>query len=595
MSAVGREHDVVDRMHVRAEGAPCGAGFCEHAAVVDTDRGGSPSQAISASGAADVRAALDGLVHQFSDPLAFLRELIQNAIDAGTSDVAVSCTFAAGATADQGVTTIEVADSGCGMTREIIESQLTRLFASSKDGDHTKIGKFGIGFVSVFALDPDAVCVDTARDGERWRVLFGRDRAFDLRTLADPIEGTRVRVIKATTRAEFEDLRVRVPATVRRWCRHTACEIRVDGVRINEPVELPDAPCRVRVDDGVTTLVVGHVRDGRPFCGFYNAGLTLVEDEVLPEQVVPRAASQGEGDARRSAIAFKASSVVLEHTLTRDKVIEDEGYASVVARIRGLVHRELAELATAMLSVALDRPCTEDTLEYLCLAVQWHLHHTRDGLRRVWGMEVFRSPAGAGISLGTLAGRLRGRELLVARERSPLTDALERTGRTVVRVRGEAEQRLLRVIARPGVHVVEVAARWCMATPGASADAAVATALAAAVRTLLERCGAVLSAVVVGRTGEPGTPAAGLVAITQRTAEHPTRLDAARTVGTSWLSRRRLLVINEAHPLVEALAPLVVPRPALAAYLVVKAFWLGGRLDPELDGALARAALGATP
>ena len=33
--------------------------------------------------------ALDELVHQFGDPLAFLRELVQNAIDAGSEDIDV--------------------------------------------------------------------------------------------------------------------------------------------------------------------------------------------------------------------------------------------------------------------------------------------------------------------------------------------------------------------------------------------------------------------------------------------------------------------------------------------------------------------------
>ena len=35
---------------------------------------------------------------------------------------------------------------GEGMNEEIIDHQLTRLFASGKAGDLTKIGKFGIGF-----------------------------------------------------------------------------------------------------------------------------------------------------------------------------------------------------------------------------------------------------------------------------------------------------------------------------------------------------------------------------------------------------------------------------------------------------------------
>ncbi|HWB78131.1 MAG TPA: ATP-binding protein [Nannocystaceae bacterium] len=534
----------------------------------------------------DVDAALDGLVHQFSDPLAFLRELVQNAIDAGTSDVAISCTFAPGE-GDAGVTTIEVADSGCGMTRAIIETQLTRLFASAKDGDHTKIGKFGIGFVSVFAIAPDVVVVDTSREGEHWRVIFARDRTYELRKLHEPLEGTRVRVIKANTRAEFEELRARVPATVRKWCRHTGCEIRVDGARINEPVDLPDAPCRVVVSDGVNTLVVGHPREARPFFGFYNAGLTLLEGDQHPEWLAGAPDEQA-----TSAIAVKASSPQLEHTLTRDKVIEDDGYDRITGRVRGLVHSRLAELAVAMLAVALERPGPEPLLAYLCDAVRWHLQHGRVGLQRVWKMEVFRSPSGAGISMRTCAGRVRGRELLLARDRSRLTDALERDGRIVVRVRGEDDARLLRALVRPDVHVADVDARWCLAGPSDGRyDDDRGRALAASLRWLLVRCGAELSAVMLGRTGPPGSPAADLVAITQRDTGTPTPLVAARTVGTWWLARRRVLVVNETHPVVVSLVPLAATRPAFAAYLLAKSFWLGGRLDPRLDGELARVAL----
>jgi hypothetical protein len=117
--------------------------------------------------------ALEGLVHQFADPWAFLRELIQNAIDAGSGQIEVRIDHDEA----RGTMTIEVVDSGEGMTREIIDTRLTRLFSSTKEGDYTKIGRFGIGFVSVFALDPEIVCVDTGRAGEYWRVLFRRDRA----------------------------------------------------------------------------------------------------------------------------------------------------------------------------------------------------------------------------------------------------------------------------------------------------------------------------------------------------------------------------------------------------------------------------------
>ncbi|PCC66914.1 hypothetical protein SAMN02745121_00356 [Nannocystis exedens] len=56
------------------------------------------------------------------------------------------------------------------MDRRIIDTKLTRLFSSTKDDDRTKIGRSGVGFVSVFALQPCA--------GEHWRVGFRPDRTF---------------------------------------------------------------------------------------------------------------------------------------------------------------------------------------------------------------------------------------------------------------------------------------------------------------------------------------------------------------------------------------------------------------------------------
>ncbi len=101
------------------------------------------------------------VIAQFADPFAFLRELVQNAIDAGTDAVEVRIEYDGGA----GVTRASVRDRGEGMTREIIEEQLLVLFRSTKERDDTKIGKFGIGFASVLAPSPQVVVVQTARGG----------------------------------------------------------------------------------------------------------------------------------------------------------------------------------------------------------------------------------------------------------------------------------------------------------------------------------------------------------------------------------------------------------------------------------------------
>ena len=110
--------------------------------------------------------ALENLVNQFARPLDFLRELVQNSIDAGSPRVTVSIGWSAAADGGPlGVVEIHVQDFGEGMDEHIIDSQLTQMFSSTKEDDLTKIGKFGIGFTSIFAIQPDAVLLRTGRHG----------------------------------------------------------------------------------------------------------------------------------------------------------------------------------------------------------------------------------------------------------------------------------------------------------------------------------------------------------------------------------------------------------------------------------------------
>lgn len=278
------------------------------------------------SGEGDV---LDTLVKQFTDPLACLRELIQNAVDAG-SDVVEVRAFREGA---HGV--LDVQDHGEGMDKAIIENKLVRLFSSSKDGDLTKIGKFGIGFVSVFALDPAIVCVDTARAGERWRVLFHRDRSWTRAALEEPMEGTRIRLYLERDPAAFAHLTRDAEAAVRKWCRFLDAEVLFDGEAINEPLALKDCHLTARHDDSEGTVVmVGLGGDG--IVGFYNKGLTLLEASAWPD--LP------------AGVSVLLSSRWLEHTLTRDSIVKDAHYEKAIAVARRLVGEQLEPAARAALA-----------------------------------------------------------------------------------------------------------------------------------------------------------------------------------------------------------------------------------------------------
>lgn len=255
--------------------------------------------------------ALDMLVRQFAQPLACLRELVQNAIDAGSNQVEVTL-----AKEPEGIR-LSVSDTGEGMTEHIIETQLTRLFASSKEGDLTKVGKFGIGFVSVFALQPLAVVVDTGRQGESWRVLFKTDRSFELLKLPHGVEGTTVHLYLDESRFEIPSLRNKVRETLSFWCRHCRVEIFVDGQPIRSPFELKE-PVQVSYEETGTRLVLALSRQAECFYGYYNQGLTLLEGNQSP---FPN-------------LTFKIDSRYFEHTLTRDNVIRNEDYDKGMALLQ---------------------------------------------------------------------------------------------------------------------------------------------------------------------------------------------------------------------------------------------------------------------
>lgn len=261
----------------------------------------------------DITGILEDVVHQFSDPLVFLRELIQNSIDAGTREIEITTEFDAEEfEGDDGLALITVEDWGSGMDRAIIDRQLCRLFSSTKYEDYTQIGQFGIGFVSVYAVDPDWVCVDTGRSGESWRVIFLPDRTFEVYRRSEPIDGTRVTVARRLSHDRYEAYNERASDVVRRWCSHVSLPIYFDGQDVREAFEI-DSHCAVEHREPGTRIVAGLVATTQPECAFYNRGLLLKTTT----------------DARWPHLKFKVDSRFLGHTLTRDDVVHDKGYERI--------------------------------------------------------------------------------------------------------------------------------------------------------------------------------------------------------------------------------------------------------------------------
>lgn len=278
--------------------------------------------------------ALDNLVDQFARPLDFLRELVQNALDAGSPRIEVRSSYAE----TTQTLTLSVTDFGHGMTREVIDDQLTRLFASQKQGDLTKIGRFGIGFASVFSLRPDNVWVRTGRAGESWEVHFDAERTFTVTRLSTPFMGTVVTLEKSLDASSARRTQRQAAYVLSYWCEHSERPVvLIEGLpqdsatldsndpfaafespvqthkTISRPLSL-DGPVTASMTRDDLTVIVGAT--DTPRYGFYSHGLTLVSTEDV--------GVLGKYADTLKHLNIKVAGPGLDHTLTRDNVIQDD-------------------------------------------------------------------------------------------------------------------------------------------------------------------------------------------------------------------------------------------------------------------------------
>ena len=529
--------------------------------------------------------ALQDLVNQFSDPYAFLRELVQNSIDAGSNQVNVRFVFMPGpttvgpdgrATEHPGILTLHVDDTGEGMNRVIIDTQLTRLFASSKEDDLTKIGKFGIGFVSVFALNPKAVVLDTGRDGESWRIFFKEDKTFDRIILDRPVEGTQVQLILQVDSKEYATIRQRSVATLIHWCKHAESEIFVDGEKINIEFGF-DHPLAVLYDSQGTTVSLMPTLDPHPLFGFYNRGLTLHEGTQ----------DSGRNRTPATGYAYKIRSRYLEHTLTRDNVLRDKNYDKAMQILNEAVDQKLIPTLAA---TAMQGNCSDELLGYL----SFHLKK----LTQLKTVPLVPTITGHLLTIAETRKALgRQKELLFDSQLNRVAQSLLDEGKQIFLWKGPQEQpglgMLLKAIADrvPLVRVNQVYASPNIIKDLPPADQQLLDLGA----ELLHKAGSRYKQLVPGDLTYEGSGIADSLYVAQEVAGALQRLDKRDSGGIlGFLFRRsgpKSLVVNLRHPLISPHFQVERAYRPLAAYLLAKAVTLDDGLAPDTEAKLLEAAL----
>lgn len=385
---------------------------------------------------AEVAGLLERLISQFAGPYDFLRELVQNSLDAGSdrAEVVLETHTDVGEEADEVVFELRVSDAGSGMDEAIIDGGLTRLFASTKADDRTMAGGYGVGFVSVFAWEPEAVLVQTGRGGEAWELVFYPDRRFEKTPLHEPVEGTTVTLLRRGRAGERPAIAEAVRDSLWRWCRFCKLELSFEDIASGEPPELiQDSPApadsllTIEEVQGDTTIQVAFAVP--PSAVLLRRGLILAEGAPV-ELLAPFLPGLG-----RTAehLQLWIDSPQLRTTIARDKVVDDAGQRATLARAAAAVVVLRGRLLAAIEAAAADpAPWTAERHAHYA-----HLHaHLGRELAHV-GATVHERPllrdlaGGRGLTPGALATLLRGRPVVTATPAevdSPLLAAAGRFG-----------------------------------------------------------------------------------------------------------------------------------------------------------------------
>jgi hypothetical protein len=512
----------------------------------------------------EIDVLLERLVAQFASPYDFLRELVQNAMDAG-SDVADVTLHTHAGEGDAVVLEIEVVDAGEGMDEAIIDGELTRLFASSKAGDRTMAGGFGIGFVSVFAWDPEVVLLHTGRRDEAWELVFARDRTFEKHPVEERVEGTTLRLYRRGRAAEREAIAEAIRDSLWRWCRFCPIDVTFEDVEAGTGRELiRDAPLP---EDAIVQLE--HIEAESTFRLAFAPVPHVV---LLRHGLVLGEGSAGEHLPHLAPLLGRTTehlrlwldSPRLRTSLARDRVVDDAGREALERDVAKLLDRLRADLL-AKVEQAAAAPQWDAARHDAFAFAHAHLAVEREHLKSTLASRpVLRSVGGAAISPAALRDRSKAAVVAVVAPGDPATPdeaglrvAAVAAGVPVIVARWPDDRPWL----EPLLALVQLRALPLHRAVSRVEDDPSGAALGAIVHAVLVRAELEIAAVRMGRFVDAPPSSACALDLGRGAALHGVPLPASLLRGaTLWLDTRH-------HAVSEALA--LYPAQARLAALAL--------------------------
>jgi transglutaminase-like putative cysteine protease len=301
------------------------------------------------------RALREGLRYG-EDRLVFLRELAQNARDAGASRIDVVTRL------EGGDLVIEFTDDGEGMSYDHARKYLFTLYASSKEGDVRSAGRYGVGFWSVLLFSPDSIAIESMTgDGESWANSFdGRLEYQSQVRCALAARGTRVRLRRLIRDEDPARIMAQLDDSLKRYCRYlrrndkaaSVLAITLNGSRIDRQFRV-DGPCWMAFRNGAVEGAVG--LGHRPGVELYARGLLVWHGTTINELRYGAEAVDDATHPEGLAPVYVLNGNNLSVTLDRRAVVDDKE----LARVRRVARRRMRELVGRYLDSVSPRPASE--------------------------------------------------------------------------------------------------------------------------------------------------------------------------------------------------------------------------------------------
>lgn len=313
----------------------------------------------------DLRGVLDVLSHHlYSSPTVYLRELLQNAVDAITArreddpDAPARVVLVPADVSPDGA--LHLTDSGIGLDDDGIRQVLSTIGSTSKRDDlgvarETFLGQFGIGLLSCFLVTDGVELVTRTVDGTTWHWHGRSDGTY---AVTEAEEARSEAGTEVVVRPRADDRRLLesevVLSLARRFARHLPVDLLVETA--GGPVSVAGVP--FAWEGGEDPEDLGFVPFDRIRLEDEEAGLTGMA-WVLPTALAGR--PQHQIHAKRMYVGASPTGVLpdwafflrtsidtsrLRLTASREALHDDELLAGVRERLGATIRAWLRDLAT---------------------------------------------------------------------------------------------------------------------------------------------------------------------------------------------------------------------------------------------------------